>query len=357
MKIPQVYIQSKIPKELISFLNQNPFDSYFVLCDSNTLRFCLPELVMLKPLQNKIDVIEIEPGEESKHMDVLENILYTLTESNAGKKSLLINLGGGVVCDLGGFAASIYKRGIPFINIPTSLMAMADSSIGGKNGINFAGFKNLLGTITQPEKVYINTSFLNTLPEQHLRNGFAEILKIALIQNKAFFNQIRYLKIQSTEINSTIIKKAVDLKSNIVKKDPLEKKLRKILNFGHTVGHAVESLFLQNNLPLLHGQAVAIGMAVESYICFLLKRLTKKEFDQIIDTLKINYFFPSLHISENSDFFTYFKQDKKHAGKQYFLALLNGIGKCDPVVKINQTHIEKALVYYNTILVNAASIQ
>ncbi|MBK9285613.1 MAG: 3-dehydroquinate synthase [Sphingobacteriaceae bacterium] len=357
MKIPPVYIHSKLPKELITFLSKTPFDSYFVLCDSNTLQYCLPHLVLLKPLLNKVDVIEIEPGEESKNIDVLENILQTLAENSAGKKSLFINLGGGVVCDIGGFAASIYKRGIPFIHIPTSLLCMADAAVGGKNGINFLGVKNILGTIHQPLGVYVNTSYLQSLPEQHLRNGFAEILKMALILDKKFFSQISHLKIQNGSISPALIKKAIGLKTAVIKKDPLEKKLRKILNFGHSAGHAIESLFMQNNLPLLHGQAVAIGMAIESYICLLLKRITQKEFDLIINSLKINYFFPSLHISESADFFTFFNQDKKHKGKQYYMALLNGIGKCDPEVKINRSHIEKALVYYNTILVNAASIQ
>lgn len=353
----QLIIDNKIPKALIGFLKKGKFSSYFIICDSNTLTYCLTQLVTFHPLLKEANIIEIEPGEENKDLEIATNIWETLTENKADKNSLIINLGGGVVSDLGGFSASVYKRGIPFINLPTSLLSMADASVGGKTGINFSSFKNLIGTITQPLGVFINTRFLDTLPEEQLRSGFAEIIKIALIKDKKFFAQIADTRIQKGVIGLNVIKKAIALKAAVVKKDPNEKGLRKILNFGHSAGHAVESLFLANGLQLLHGQAVAIGMAIESYLCLMMKRLSKKEFDEIIRCLQLNFFFPSLHISENADFFTYFDQDKKHSGKQYLLALLNGIGKCDPVVKVSRVQMEKALTYYNTILVNAASVQ
>jgi 3-dehydroquinate synthase len=357
MSLSPIYTDIKIPKALISFLKKGKFGSYFIICDSNTLNYCLTEVVTLGPLLKKANIIEIEPGEENKSSDIADYIWQTLAEGGADKKSLIINLGGGVVSDLGGFCASVYKRGIPFINLPTTLLAMADASVGGKTAINFANIKNLIGTITQPEAVFVNTSFLDTLPEVHLRSGFAEIIKIALIKDKAFFHAIADYRIMPGVINPNVIKRSIELKAGIVKKDPFEKGLRKILNFGHSAGHAVESLFLENGLPLLHGQAVAIGMAIESYLCLMMKRITKKEFDSIIDCLKINFFFPSLDISDKSDFFTYFKHDKKHSGSQYLLALLKGIGKCDPAVKVSHVQMQKALTYYNTILVNASSIQ
>lgn len=350
-------IDNKIPKALVSFLKKGKFSSYFIICDSNTLTYCLTELITFHPLLKEANIIEIEPGEENKDLEIASYIWETLTENKADKHSLIINLGGGLVSDIGGFTASVFKRGLPFINLPTTLLSMADASVGGKTGINFSSFKNLIGTITQPEGVFINSGFLKTLPEEQLRNGFAEIIKIALIRDKKFFEQIRSIKVQTGNVNLSVIKKGVALKASIVKKDPNEKGLRKILNFGHSAGHAVESLFLANGLLLLHGQAVAIGMAIESYVCLMMKRISKDEFDVIIRCLQINFFFPSLHISESADFFTYFDQDKKHKGKQYFLALLNGIGKCDPVVKVSRAQMEKALTYYNTILVNVASVQ
>ncbi len=341
-------------KAISKFLVANKYSNYFIICDSNTLKFCLSELILNCKQLKKSEIIELEPGEDSKELDVVNHIWQTLTDFGADKNCLIINLGGGVVSDIGGFAASTFKRGIDFINIPTTLLSMADASVGGKTGINFSGIKNHIGTITQPKAVFVNVDFLKTLPYGHLVNGFAEILKAGLIKDKKFFNAISNITIDNSFNDLNILKKSIELKSIIVKKDPSEKGLRKILNFGHTVGHAVESLFMRKSESLFHGEAVAIGMAIESYLSLLLKRLTKSEFDQIIYCLKLNFDFPLINEKDQSDFYKYFNQDKKHKNKQYQLALLKGIGNCDYDVAITQAQLKKSILFYNSKIANAS---
>ncbi|MCE3229703.1 MAG: aroB [Bacteroidetes bacterium] len=352
-----IKISAKITTDLSSLIKASKYSSFFIICDSNTLKYCLSELVMsCKPLK-EAEVIELEPGEDSKELNVIANIWQTLTEFGADKSTLIVNLGGGVVSDAGGFAASTYKRGVDFVNVPTSLLAMADASVGGKNGINFSGLKNHIGTILQPKAVFINTGFLNTLPHRHVTNGFAEILKMALICDKKFFSKLSSVVITADFNDKSIIEQSVKLKAAVVKKDPAEKKFRKILNFGHTVGHALESLYLTKTNPLLHGEAIAVGMAIETYLSFLLKRITKKEMVQIINTITLNFDLPIIDENDLPVFYLYLKQDKKHRGGALMFALLKGMGKCDPEVPVTITQLEKAISYYNSDISNAAPIQ
>jgi len=353
---PQIIIDSKLNPEIKSFLKTGKYSSFFIICDSNTLKYCLSNLILNFPQLKEAEIIELEPGEESKDLTVVANIWQTLTDFGADKKSLVVNLGGGVVSDVGGFAASTFKRGIDFINVPTTLLAMADASVGGKTGINFSGIKNHIGTISQPKAVFVNTGFLKTLSYGHLVNGFAEIIKIALIKDKNFFKRISNLVIDNSFNDLNIIKKAIELKSGIVKKDPDEKGLRKILNFGHSVGHAIESLFLEKSLPLLHGEAVVIGMAIESYLCLWLKRISKTEFDKIIGCLKLNFEFPYIEKEDLEVFFKYLRHDKKNSGGSYKYALLNGIGNCGYDVKVTPYQMGKAIIYYNSNIANGASL-
>lgn len=348
-----IVIDSKNGSAVCSFLKAHDYTSYFIICDSNTLKHCLSKLILFcKELKNA-EVIELEPGEESKDINVISHVWQTLTEFGANKKSLIINLGGGVVSDAGGFAASTFKRGIDFINVPTTLLSIVDASVGGKTGINFSGIKNLIGTITQPKRVFIETRFLETLPEKHLTNGFAEIIKAALIQDKKFFYSFNSAHIKNFA-DVDMISRSISIKSKIVNKDPNEKGVRKILNFGHTIGHAVESLFFEKAESLLHGEAIAIGMAVESYICLLLKRISKTEFEKIIQCIGCYFNFPEIAEKDKPTFFTYFEHDKKHTSNSFNFALLNGIGKCDYDIKVSKVMVEKALNYYNTKICNAS---
>lgn len=350
-----VHIGPKVIKSLNTFLNKNTYSSYFILCDSNTLENCLSFIISSCPVLKEAEVIETEPGEDSKDISVVAHIWQTLADFGADKKALLINLGGGVISDLGGFAASTYKRGIDFINIPTSLMAMADASVGGKTGINFSGIKNSIGTITQPKAVFIHTAFLHTLPKKHLANGYAEIYKVALIRNKPLFNQICHQIISHKSPWDTLVKTSVDLKKKIVEKDPLEKGLRKILNFGHSAGHAIESLYLEKGRPLFHGEAVALGMCIESHIAWQKKRITKAQLQQIEKGLQLNFQLPELSITDQERILYYLKQDKKNSHAEFLFALLKGIGGCDFNIKVKSTELNKAFDYYNKNVAHIAS--
>lgn len=349
-----IVIGSESITELSAFLKKNNYSQYFILCDENSLHYCLPALLSHCKLLRDAEIIETDSGENSKSIEIVANCWQTLIENNADKNSLFINLGGGVISDLGGFIASTYKRGIDFINVPTTLLAMADASVGGKTGIDFGGIKNSIGNIVQPKGVFIYPEFLKTLPYKHMVNGFAEILKIGLIKDKVFFSNTATKLIDNSFSDVSTIKKAIALKNTIVKKDPSETGIRKILNFGHTVGHAVESVFLQKENYLLHGEAVAVGMAVESYLSLQLKRILKQEFDTIILCLKRNFEFPPIEPEDFNDFYTYFKHDKKHKNNHYLFCLLNGIGRCDFDVKVTQTKLKKALLYYNSKIANAS---
>lgn len=341
-----VIIGKEAFKTLASFLTKNKYSSYFIICDENTFENCLPQLISTCSKLRDAHIIELEGGEASKSIEFSAHIWQTLVENKADKDSLIINLGGGVVSDLGGFCASTYKRGIDFINIPTTLLAMADASVGGKTGIDFCGLKNSIGTFAQPKGVFINPQFLETLSIRHFENGLAEILKMALICDKKFWNELKVLNVDNNK--EQIISKSVALKNKIVLKDPFDKGIRKTLNFGHTVGHAIESMLLGTPKELLHGEAIVIGMLIESHLAFQKKLLAKTELDEIIVTLK-QVFHPSkindLNVNSMAELM---KNDKKSIKNKFQFALIHKIGSCKFNIDVNETQIKKAIDFYNT---------
>ena len=233
-----------------------------ILLDENTRRHCLPLLET-----KNAELLEIESGEKNKHIQTCTQLWKTLIDLGADRHSLLINLGGGVICDIGGFVASTFKRGIDFIHIPTTLLAQADASVGGKTGVDFANLKNQVGVFSNPKAVFVFPQFLDTLDERQLRSGFAEIIKHALIRDKTLWHTIQSVDVNDRSGLTDVISQSLQIKNDIVTDDPFEKGLRKILNFGHTIGHAVESVSLrQHKKQLLHGEAVAIGMICEAYL-------------------------------------------------------------------------------------------
>lgn len=341
----QIFIGKTAFTSLSKFLSKHTYDSYFILCDENTLQFCLPLLITSCPILSSAEVIEIESGEESKALEFSAHILQTLIENKAGKSSLFINLGGGVVSDLGGFTASIYKRGIDFINIPTSLLAMADASVGGKTGIDFGGIKNSVGTFAQPKAVFINPLFLNTLPARQYKNGLAEIYKIALISDKKLWQQ---LITTGSKNAGALIAASVDLKNKIVLKDPFDKGIRKSLNFGHTIGHALEALLLGTPGELLHGEAVAVGMIAESHIAFQKKLITKETLSEITNQLKPLFDITTIQLSIEA-IVECILNDKKTSGNKMLFSLVRGIGSCAIDVNATAGQVKKAIDYYNRI--------
>ncbi len=339
----KVVIGNDSLQNLNKLLAARKYSSCFILCDENTFRDCLPELLYRCDELHEAELLELEHGEQSKNLNVCVDLWKSLTESQADRKSVLINLGGGVITDLGGFVASVYKRGIDFINVPTTLLAMVDASVGGKTGIDFEGLKNQIGTITQPAGVFISPKFLDTLPQREVLAGIAEIIKAGLIADKKLFATVSRLKNLSPKKAQETIYSAVEIKNRIVKKDPLEKNIRKALNFGHTIGHALESFALTNNISLLHGEAVAFGMLAESFISMEMKLLTKTEFSQIEKC--INKFFTGtqLPVIDEKKLIELMRHDKKNAEGRINFTLLNGIGKYKIDCLVNEQLISSAL--------------
>lgn len=266
--------------------------------------------------------------EHFKNIDSVQGIWNFLIENQANKNTTLWIIGGGTLCDIGAFAASTFQRGIPFVLMPTTLLAMADASIGGKTGINFKSLKNYIGTFALPHAILINFDFLDTLPEEEIENGMAEIVKHILISDTQQWENLRFINWADLKMGE-LIAHSVNLKKSIVEKDFKEAGLRKILNFGHTVGHALESFTLEksNNLPLHHGRAVATGILAESFISFKLGLLKESDLEAIEEYISSN--FQPIYLNEAD----YIKvaalclKDKKNKNGRVYPVLLNGIGK------------------------------
>lgn len=320
--------------ELNLHLQNKKYSKIFILVDENTNEYCLSDFLPLLSTEISIEIIEIESGEINKNIQNCIEVWSILAELGADRKSVLLNLGGGVITDLGGFVASTFKRGIDFINIPTTLLGMVDASIGGKNGVDLGNLKNQIGTITNPQMVVIDTRFLETLPQNQMCSGLAEMLKHGLIFDKEYWNKLQDLgQLNSSDLD-VLIHRAIVIKNEIVQQDPTENGIRKALNFGHTLGHAIESYFLENEnkTTLLHGEAIAIGMILESYLSLEKKIINQEDYFQIKKTLKS--VFGTVEISENdlSPICNLLIHDKKNEYGKVKFALLDGIGN----VKINQ---------------------
>ena len=257
----QVYFNDEGFDFLNRFVAEQRPSKIFLLADKHTNECCTPIVLSVLATDIPLEIIEIEAGEPHKHIDTCTQVWYALSELGADRKSLLINIGGGVVTDLGGFVASTYMRGIPFINIPTSLLAMVDASVGGKTGVDLGALKNLVGVINNPKGVLIYPDFLATLPTEELRSGMAEMFKHGLISDEGYWHKMCNLSELTEAHLGSLIYESVIIKNEVVTQDPTEKGLRKTLNYGHTLGHAIESYCLQNpnRERLLHGEAIAIG--------------------------------------------------------------------------------------------------
>lgn len=341
-----IYIGNKSFDALNTFLKKNTYSGYFLICDELTFEHCLPNLLFNCPALNEAEIIELESGERNKHLETCVQVWGALTDAGADKKSLIINLGGGVITDLGGFVASTFKRGIDFVNIPTTLLSMVDASVGGKTGVDFEDIKNHIGTTYEPKAVYVNPVFLETLSERHLKNGYAEIIKIALIADRDFWNDIKQSSTTAHFYSEELITHAIELKNTIVKKDLYEKDLRKSLNFGHSAGHALESAFLKQQKDILHGEAVAFGIIIESIIAYDLKRITKKDLNEII--AYVHSIYPKLKLSHETKklLMEYIFHDKKNEQGNLHFALPNGIGNYKLSGNIQKDLIEEALKTY-----------
>ncbi|HQQ93373.1 MAG TPA: 3-dehydroquinate synthase family protein [Bacteroidia bacterium] len=329
---------------LKTFLKKRTFSRCFIFGDENSMQHCLPDLILQCPALAAADLLEVESGEQNKNLVTCEGVWETLLEQGADRHCLFINLGGGVISDMGGFIASLYKRGIPFIHIPTTLLAMADACLGGKNAVDFAGIKNSLGTVNQPEAVFVCPPFLNSLDERQVLNGWVEVFKMALIADKKMW--LGLSKLSQVKDPSAFIFRALELKNKVVLKDPFDKAERKILNFGHSLGHAIEALVLEEGEDLLHGAAVCTGMMLESHISMQKKLISAKDHHSINERL-INTFGPmNLIPFDHEEILQKLRQDKKNQKGKFFFSLLTGIGSCRFDVEVTEKQIVKALEAY-----------
>lgn len=342
-----IYSGNDVFDILLETIIEKSYTKVFVLADTQTEKYCLP---LLKKYLFDIRLITIENGEQNKTLRTAEKVWSRLQQEEADKKAILINLGGGMVADIGGFCASTYKRGIDFINIPTTLLAMVDAAIGGKNAVDFNGIKNAVGTIKQPSVVFIHPDFLNTLPREEMLNGYAEMLKHGLILDKEYWDKL--ISISTLEPNkiSPLINGSIKLKMQVVKKDPDEKSLRKILNFGHTIGHAIEAYSLAlDKKPLKHGEAVAIGLITEAFLSKVKLNLSNKELKQIADVICRCFPKYSLRSVLSPDVIGYMKQDKKNIEDAINFTLLKKIGKAGINFTCSESQITAALNYYDSL--------
>jgi 3-dehydroquinate synthase len=329
-----------------SFSRLDEFNRIFIIMDDNVEEHCLPVLKQKLPSLNISGTITIISGEENKSIHQLIYIWNELTRLNIGRDDLILNLGGGVLTDIAGMAAATFKRGVQFINYPTTLLGMVDAAIGGKTGIDFSRFKNQVGLFINPACVIIDPIFLKTLEKLHWQSGFAEVLKYGLIMDRELWQKLEgknYLEINDW---SPIISKAAKDKIDIVRFDSLEKGIRKNLNFGHTIGHALESFYLNSENPVTHGKAVAAGMICEGWISSKVFDLECKSLESIVKMIDHNFKRFSFGKEDISQIMELMKQDKKIRDNKQKFSLLRKIGKAVHDVEIEDKMIIESLEFY-----------
>lgn len=333
-------------RDLASLLREINFSQLFVLADENTANYCLPRIQSV--LSTETHYLTIQPGEKNKTIQTCTQIWALMTEAQLDRKALFLNLGGGVISDMGGFCASIYKRGIRFINLPTTLLSQVDASVGGKLGVDFQGLKNHLGVFNEPETVIIAPEFLATLPYNELRSGFAEIIKHGLIRDNGYFESLKFDAWDASNWTG-LIRHSVEIKKAVVQEDPKESGLRKILNFGHTIGHAFETYYLDGPKHLLHGEAIAVGMICEAYLSK--KKLNLSEAD--LKTIQTSFLkvYGKINIAEEDlePVLDFCLQDKKNEGSTLLFSLLNSIGDCTYNIPVSREEILESIQYYQSL--------
>jgi len=350
-KAAEVFVGDEVFNVLNEYLRPYRNSKIFILVDENTLKHCVTELITQNEILHNAEILEIDSGEENKILDVCYQLWKTLAAYKADRNSLLINLGGGVITDMGGFIASTYKRGIDFINIPTTLLAQIDASVGGKTGVDFEGLKNIIGVFNEAKGVFIYPNFLKTLDKRQMLSGYAEALKHGLINDESYWKQLKEGMLSDAKNWLELITSSINIKNNIVLSDSLEKGERKTLNFGHTIGHAIESYSLKNDeLPLLHGEAIAIGMICESYISNQQQELSNKDLNDVSSTINGVYESYELKESDFHQLIELMKNDKKNENNGIIFTLLSKIGEAHINQEVEVETILEALNYYNSIV-------
>lgn len=345
-----IYFDNTGYDALNDYIEKRRFSKIFILVDENTHNFCLPYFLGNLKTDKEIEIIEIEAGEINKNIDTCTGVWNSLSDLDADRKSLMINVGGGVVTDLGGFVACTFKRGIKYLNIPTTLLSMVDASVGGKTGVDLGHLKNQIGVISSPDIIIIDTEYLKTLPENQMKSGMAEMLKHGLINSREYWNKFSDVSNLSFGDLDQLIYESVLIKKAVVDQDPFENNLRKTLNYGHTLGHAIESYFLSNpnKTDLLHGEAIAIGMILASYISTKLIDFPHEDTAEIKSLLKSFYGNISIAEEEYKDIIELLKFDKKNEYGNINFVLLESIGQPKIDCKVPNEIIVEAFKYYNS---------
>lgn len=334
MNKQEVILCENLELSLGRAIEQCTHDKLFILTDEHTHRLCMPRMREVSFLKEATEIC-IGAGDVHKTLETLASVWQVLSEKGATRHSLLINLGGGMVTDLGGFAAATFKRGLAYINVPTTLLAMVDASVGGKTGINFNGLKNEVGVFAPASSVLLDTEFLRSLNAENFFSGYAEMLKHGLISTTAHWAEL--LAFDTDTIDYAYLKQlvgqSVQVKEDIVEQDPFEHGIRKALNLGHTAGHAFESLALAENRPMLHGYAVAWGIVCELYLSHIKAGFPKEKMRQTIQFIKENYGAFAFDCKQYERLYEYMQHDKKNTAGVINFTLLKEIGD----ISINQT--------------------
>lgn len=336
----KVIITNNATEELENIISESKNDKFFILTDSNTNKNCLNMLHCSELIANA-HIITIKADDTNKNIESTAHVWKELSDNGCTRHSCLINIGGGMVTDLGGFAASTFKRGIDFINIPTTLLSMVDASVGGKTGINFNGLKNEIGVFNDAKAVIIDTAFLKTLDQHNICSGYTEMLKHSLLKDYKMWVQHINFNLYSPDFDPLLnmIKESVEVKERIVSEDPHESGIRKALNLGHTAGHAFESYAMHTNRPILHGYAVAYGIICELYLSHALQGFPLDKMRQTVNFIKENYGRMNITCDDYESLYSLMKHDKKNTGNEINFTLLKDVGD----IKINQT-VSKELI-------------
>ncbi|CAI8318806.1 MAG: 3-dehydroquinate synthase [Polaribacter sejongensis] len=341
-----VHFQEKAYQELSKLVDATNYSTIFILVDENTFEYCYPKFIQNLATNTRIEVIEIESGEINKNLETCIGVWNAITELGGDRKSLLITLGGGVITDLGGFVASCFKRGIDFVNIPTTLLSMVDASVGGKTGVDLGVLKNQIGLFANPKMVIIDTDYLATLTDREIKSGTAEIIKYGITYDLHLFNEIK----DNKNLNiSDLIFRSIEIKNEVVLQDPKEKNIRKILNYGHTLGHAIESFHLdsEDKENLTHGEAIAIGMVCEGYISSKLLGFPSEKVNEIKKVVLSIYNKTTLLKEDFSAIMELLKHDKKNVNGQVNFVLLNDYENYKLDCTVTEELIVESMEFYN----------
>ena len=336
----KVVISGNLERDLVNAISEFEHDRIFVLTDETTQQLCWPKIKNFKALKNSTPII-IKATDTHKNLDTLSQVWQALSNGGATRHSLMINLGGGMVTDLGGFAASTFKRGIDFINIPTTLLAMVDASVGGKTGINFGGLKNEIGVFSDSRFVIINTQFLDTLDHDNICSGYAEMLKHGLISDEHTWAELVTFDLDTPDLSQLqrMVAESIKVKERIVEADPHEHGIRKALNLGHTMGHAFESFAMRRGTPILHGYAVAYGLISELYMSARKTAFPTDRMHQTVRFIRENYGTINITCDDYPTLIELMHHDKKNKSGIINFTLLGNVGD----IRINQTANEEEI--------------